>query len=464
MAAIILMPLTRKSSPGAACHLSRCLTALLLSVLAAATNGQDNRSHGSHGSNGSRHDWHQWRGPLANGHAPDANPPLRWGPETNIRWKTRIPGRGSATPIVWEDRIWVATAQATERVPDSPTQPDPRAKTKPPRQMYQFLVMCLDRKSGKELWRRIACEAAPHEGRHPTNTFASASPMTDGQRLYVSFGSRGIYCFSLDGKLIWQRDLGDMNTRYGWGEGASLTAHESRVVVNWDHEDQSSIHVLDAATGKTIWEQERDEPTSWATPLITEHGGKTQVVVSGTQRVRSYDLADGDVLWACGGQTINAIPSPIRWRDWVICMSGYRGALAAAIPLASRGDVTDSTLPWRHTRGTPYVPSPLLYGDLVYFTRSNTAVLTCLNAATGEELYQERIPQLNRLYASPVGASGRVYFTGRDGTTAVVRDGKTFSVLAVNSIGEPVDASPVLVGRQLLLRGEQHLFCIEEMP
>ena len=408
--------------------------------------------------------WHAWRGLRADGVAPAGDPPLRWGEGVNIQWKVAIPGEGSATPIVWEDRLFVVSAVETDRKSDNPPAADERAKTNPPEHIYQFVVWCLDRATGRVRWRHVACEEVPHEGRHSTNTYASASPTTDGRRLYVSFGSRGIYCYDLEGKPLWKRDLGDMRTRYGWGEATSPVVHGGRVIVNWDHEDQSFIEVLDAATGKTAWKADRDEPTSWATPLVVDQGGRTQVIVNGTNRVRSYRLADGEIVWQCGGQTVNAIPSPVLADGLVYCMSGYRGSLAVAIPLDAQGDLTGTDkITWRHDTGTPYVPSPIVVGGQVYFTRSNTAVLSCLDAKTGAAIFKtQRLPGLGSVYASPVAAGERIYFTDRDGVTVVIRHGKKLDVLATNRLDEPTDASPAIAGRQMFLRTARHVYCIEE--
>lgn len=410
------------------------------------------------------HNWHQWRGPDANGVAVDANPPVRWDPSTNIQWKTAIDGEGSATPIIWGDELFLLTAIETDRVAEKPSVPDERAKTRPPGKYVKYVVLCLDRATGNEKWRRVACEDVPHEGRHRTNTFASASPTTDGNRLYVSFGSRGIYGYDLAGNLQWQRDLGQMRTRYGWGEATSPVVYGNSLIVNWDHEDQSFIAVLDTATGETKWTRDRDEPTSWATPLVVEHHGRTQLIVNGTTRVRSYDLSTGDVIWQCGGQTVNAIPSPLAADGFVYCMSGYRGAAAFAISLGVTGDITDTNQPrWVYRRATPYVPSPLLYGSQIYFTAQNTSVLSCLDVESGEAIFDtQRLPGLGNVYASPVAAAGRIYFTDRDGTTVVLKHGAQLEVIATNKLDAPTDASPAIVGKQLFLRSAQHLFCIEE--
>jgi outer membrane protein assembly factor BamB len=407
--------------------------------------------------------WPQWRGPQANGVAKNSNPPIHWSPTKNIKWKIPIPGQGSATPIVWKEQIFVVTAIETDRVAATPPQADERAKTQPPAAYYQFVVLCVDRRSGKQIWRQVACEEVPHEGKHHTNSYASASPTTDGRRLYVSFGSRGIYCYDLQGQLLWTRDLGDMRTRYGWGEATSPVVHGDCLVINWDHEDQSFIEVLDAATGETNWKADRDEPTSWATPLIVETTDRTQVIANGTNRVRSYDLATSEVIWECGGQSVNAIPSPILAGETVYCMSGYRSSAALAIPLTATGDITDTDqVLWHHRQGTPYVPSPIIYDDHIYFTGSNTGILSCLDIHSGKPIFErQRLPELKSVYASPVAADGRIYFTDRDGTTVVIRHSRELEVVAINKLAEPIDASPAIVGNQLFLRAANHLYCIE---
>ena len=409
-------------------------------------------------------DWPQWRGPLASGVAPDANPPLEWSETKNVRWKVALPGEGSGTPIVLGDRIYLTAAIETDRLASNPAQPDETAKTTPPKNLYQFVVLCLDRQTGRTLWQRVARENVPREGRHQTNTYASASPLTDGQRLYVSFGSQGLYCYDLDGNLQWERDLGEMRTRFGWGEGASPAVHGDVLIVNWDQEENSFIVALDARTGAERWRKERDEPTSWGTPLIVEYGGRTQAIINATNRVRSYDLATGEVLWECGGQTVNAIPSPVTDGKVVYVMSGYRGSKVVAVPLDAKGDVTDTErVLWQRDRGTPYVPSPVLVNDRLYFTAVNTSALTCLNAQTGDVVYgPERLPEVDNVYASPVSAAGRIYFTSREGVTTVIAVGDQFKVLATNRLDDGFDASPAMAGTQLFLRGHKWLYCLGE--
>ena len=412
------------------------------------------------------HNWPAWRGPASNGTAPHADPPVTWSRADNLKWKLDLPGESSATPIVWADKVFVVTAVETERtvdrLPPPKMEPPGGYRTERPKHYYRFLVYCVDRETGRIRWRRVATEQVPHEGHNSNHGYASGSPTTDGRHLYVSFGSRGIFCYDLDGNLIWKRDLGDTVTRFGWGEGASPTLYGNSLAVNWDHEGSSALFVLDASTGQTKWKVDRDEETSWATPLVIEHRGVKQLVVNATRRVISYDLDSGKILWECGGQTEVLVASPVVFRDVVICMSGYRGLAVYAIPLDSTGDLTGTDrIAWHYDRGAPYVPSPLLYGELLHFTRGNQPILFRLKATTGEALLAGvRLPSLREIYASPVGAAGRVYIVGRDGTTLVVKNQAALDVLAVNRLDDPIDASPAAVGKDLFLRSKRRLYCI----
>lgn len=413
------------------------------------------------------HNWHQWRGPAANGVAPHGNPPIEWNETRNLKWKAEIPGAGKSTPIVWEDRVFLITAINTGMVAEGVAKPEDQPQRpfgiKFPNTRYRFVVMCLDRATGAVQWERTAVEELPHEGHHGDNTFATASPTTDGRFVYVSFGSRGLYCYDLDGELKWKRKLNNVETRLSFGEACSPVVHGDYVVMNRDNDSDSRILVLDALTGDVRWEAKRDEKSAWATPLIVEHQGRTQVITNASQRVRSYDLKTGEVLWECGGQVGNVTPSPVLLGDHVICMSGYRGSSAMSLPLTAQGDITDTDqIAWRHGRDTPYVPSPLLYGELLYFNKLNNGILTIMDAPTGKPLLESvRMPGISNIYASPVGAADRVYFVGRDGSTLVMKHGKTLDVLANNKLDDAFDASPAIVGRQLLLRGQKHVYCFE---
>jgi outer membrane protein assembly factor BamB len=413
--------------------------------------------------------WPSWRGPTADGIASaDARPPLNWDTEKNIKWKAPLTGRGSATSIVWGDQVFIVTASNTGRdaKPEELPHRDPKleVRTTAPKQFYKFEVISFDRTTGKEKWRQTAAEAVPHEGHHQTHSYAAGSPATDGKRLYVSFGSFGVYAYDLDGKLLWKRDLGRLTTRLGWGEAVTPVVHGGLLFLNWDQEQDSKLIALNAANGETKWETPRNERTTWNTPCVVEHNGVTQVIVNGTNRIRSYNAADGKLIWECGGMTVNPIPSVLVADGYAYALSGYNGAGAVAIPLDSKGDVTDSkTLRWRYGKGTPYVPSAVLHDGRLYFTSKNTNVLTILDAKTGQpKLADERLPGVIDFYASPVVADGRIYLVGRTGTTLVLKAGDKAEVLATNKLNDPIDASPVVCGKQIFLRGERYLYCIEE--
>jgi outer membrane protein assembly factor BamB len=379
------------------------------------------------------------------GAAVRGNPPVEWSESKNVKWKVEIPGLGSGTPVVWGDRIYVQTAVPGEGG------------------KQRFTVLAASRADGKILWQRVVREEAPHEGHHATSTFASASALTDGQQVYAFFGSRGLYALDLNGNVKWEKDLGDMRVKLGFGEAASPVLHGDRLVVNWDHEGESFIVALDKRTGKELWRVPREEKTSWATPLIVPVGGRTQVITSATSLVRSYDLATGELVWQLSGMTANAIPTPVHADGIVYLMSGFRGNALMAVRLSeAKGDITNTpAVLWRYDRDTPYVPSPLLYGDQLYFLKSNSGVLSAFEAKTGKKLYgEQRLEGVPNVYASPLGVANRIYVAGRDGGVAVVQHGPEFKVLAVNTLPDGFDASPVAVGDELYLRGRKNLYRI----
>ncbi|MDA1231703.1 MAG: PQQ-like beta-propeller repeat protein [Planctomycetota bacterium] len=410
--------------------------------------------------------WHQWRGPNANGSAADsATPPLQWDVATNIEWARELPGEGSATPVVWGNQVFAVSAERTDRKAETPTVSHESAKTILPDVFYRFIVTSIDRSTGDVQWQKVATEQVPHEGHHDSHTYAAGSPSTDGERLYASFGSRGIYCYTLSGELVWQKDLGDMRTRFAWGEAVTPALAANALIVNWDQEEGSFVVALDKVTGNELWRKDRPgEKTSWNTPFVTEFNGRTLAILNGSGKARAYDVANGDVVWECGGQTTNAIPSAIRFGNDIICMSGYRGAAAFCIPLDSKGDVTGTdTIRWAHPEGTPYVPSPTLAGDRILFTGGNSDILSCLDAATGESLIdRRRIPRVGGLYASPLAANGYLYFVGREGTTAVLKDNATLELVGTNHLEGLFDASPIAVGNQLFLRSWNKVYCIAQ--
>jgi outer membrane protein assembly factor BamB len=478
--------------------------------------------------------WHQWRGPLATGVAPKGSPPAEWSADKNIKWKVPIPGRGSASPIVWGDRIFILTAVETDRTAPAAEQASSRragrirvaafeqnnarqapadfalAQANPsgtdsdrdrsgnrrpdgdrrggdrrgdgrrgggrrggfggrfniaaPTKFYQFNVLCIDRHTGKTLWQRTACEVVPHEGHHDTGSFASASPFTDGKFLYASFGSRGIYCYDLDGNPQWDTDLGDFRMRFSFGEGSSPAVLGDTLVQICDQEQDSFIAALDARTGKEKWRKPRDEVSTWGTPLIIEAAGRTQVITSGANRVRSYDLRDGELIWECGGLGSNPIACPIAVDGLAIAMTGHDDPAGIAVHLDAKGDVTDTDkVAWKIEDSTSYVASPLMYDGTIYFPKSRNAILSSVNAKTGEYIIsQERLPDIRSIYASPVAAADRIYISSREGVTLVIKPAEQLEIIATNNLDETIDASPAIVGNDLIIRTENNLYCIGE--
>lgn len=408
--------------------------------------------------------WPQWRGPLSTGVAPHADPPVKWSETENTRWKTPLPGVGHSTPIIWGDRIFVTTAvpfgeKLTPRPETAPGAHDNVLVS----QRHQYVVLCIRRKDGTILWQKAVHSNLPHEGGHYTGSLASASPVTDGERVIAYFGSHGLYCLNFKGDVIWQKDLGDMHSKHAHGEGASPVLHGDIVVVNWDHEEQSFVAAFNKRTGNELWRVERDEVTSWATPIVYEHDGHAQLIVSGTGRVRGYGLLTGQVLWECGGLSHNVVASPVAADGIVIAASSYDTRAMFAIQLdGARGDLTDSeNVLWKRRERTPYVPSPLLYGDSVYFLRHYQGILSRVTVKTGEEpLGPFRLGGILNVYASPVAAAGRVYVTDREGSTMVISHDDNPRLLSLNRLDDRFSASAAMVGGELFLRGEKHLYSI----
>ena len=411
--------------------------------------------------------WPQWRGPQANGVAPHADPPITWSESDNVRWKISLPGKGHSTPIVWGDRVFFTAAvpvgDAQKPVYDNAPGTHDNV---PVTHRHQFAVVAVSRRDGRILWKKTLREEFPHEGGHETGSLASNSPVTDGEYLYAFFGSRGLYCLDLDGEVKWQKDLGRMNTLHAHGEGSSPVLHGDTLIVCWDHEADSSLHAFDKRTGRERWKTARDEKTSWSTPLLVENEGKPQIIVSATRRVRGYDPATGAQIWECAGLTDNVVSSPVYGHGMIFAGNSYYQQSMLAIRLAgAKGDITSTDrVAWKLNRSTPYVSSPLLYDDTLYFLRHNQNVLSRLEPLTGkargEPLRLDGIRDF--IFASPVGAAGRIYVTGRDGATVVLRHDRQNATLAVNRLDDVFSASAALVDRELYLRGERFLYCLEE--
>lgn len=410
--------------------------------------------------------WSQWRGPRGNGDAITADPPLTWSEEKNVRWKTELPGRGSSSPVVRGNLVILTTAISTgaEVEPTAGRRPGEHDNTLNVRNS-KFVVLAMNRQDGATLWKTTVREQVPHEARHLTGSFASASPIIDDKHVYAFFGSHGLYCIDLKGDIIWKKDLGDMHTKHGHGEGSSPVLFGNTLVVNWDHEGPSFVVAFDKRTGKELWKVDRDEPTSWSTPHVVVHEGKPQVVIAAANRIRSYDLADGKLLWECGGLSHNVVSNPVSEDGILIAGSSYEKQAILGIRLAgATGDITATKqVAWMRRRDTPYVPSLLLHQGLVYYLRHYQGVLTCLDIKTGKEIYaRARFPGIRNVYSSPVAAKGRIYITSMEGMTVVFSAGPNPEVLAQNQLDDSFSASAALVGKELFLRGENSLYCIAE--
>jgi outer membrane protein assembly factor BamB len=403
--------------------------------------------------------WPQWRGPEGTGVSRLAKPPLEWSETSNVRWKKEIPGRGAGTPVIWGNLVFLSTA-----VPIGVSEGEAHRSRGSSPGPHKYMVMALDRKDGRSVWERVVREEAPHEGTHQDwGTWASPSIVTDGMHVIASFESRGIYAFDMKGTPIWQKDFGDKKMRNQFGEGSSPALHRDTLVIVWDHQGESFIAALDKRTGEERWRTPRDEIDSWATPLVVEANGRAQVVTSGMKQVRSYDLETGKLLWYGAGTTMNPIPSPVAADGFVILTAGFRGNDLKAVRLAdAKDDITNTpALVWTLNRDTPYVPSPLLYDGILYLLKSNNGILSTFDAKTGKAHYQAtRLDDAPNVFASPVGAAGRVYIVGQEGTTVVLKQGPTFEVLARNKLDDGFNASPALVDSEIYLRGFKALYCI----
>lgn len=436
--------------------------------------------------------WPSWRGPLLNGVSPVGDPPIEWSETKNVKWKVKVPGSGTSTPIIWENQIFLHSAIPTGKKIEAPAKPQtggpaagavaqapeggaerPRGRggrgggmrSQQPTEVMRFAVISLDRATGSILWQKNLREELPHEGHHGDHGFASYSPVTDGQHLISYWGSRGLHCLDLKGNIKWQKDLGKMQTKNSFGEGSSPALYENTVIALFDHEGADFVAAFDKNSGKELWREARDEDTTWSTPLVVRVNGKPQVVVSATRKIRSYDLATGKQVWECAGMTANAIPTPVTTDGVLYATSGFRGSALLAIKLAgAMGDITDSeSILWKHNKSTPYVPSPLLYGDNLYFFAGNNAMLSCFDIKTGKPLIDsERIEDLQGVYASPVGAKDRVYLVGRNGAAKVIKNSGKLEVLGTNKLDDRIDSSPAIVGKELFLRGHEYLYCLAE--
>jgi outer membrane protein assembly factor BamB len=289
--------------------------------------------------------------------------------------------------------------------------------------------------------------------------------VTDGEHVFAFFGSHGLYCLGMNGEVKWEKQFGAMQTKHGHGESASPALHGEMLFINWDQDGPCFLAAFDKRTGKQRWKVDRNEETSWSSPIIVENDGQAMLIVAGTNRIRAYEPATGQVIWECGGLSSNIVATPVAAEGMLFAGSSYEKQALLAIRLdRAKGDITGTDrIAWTRSRGTPYVPSPLLYGDSLYFLSHYQGILTRVEAATGvDKPGAFRLGSMGNIYASPVAGGGRLYVTDLEGKTVVVSHGDRPKILALNSLDDEFAASAAIVGRDLFLRGKRHLYCIAE--
>jgi outer membrane protein assembly factor BamB len=422
--------------------------------------------------------WPQFRGPDATGIADGQHPPITWDVKTgtNVRWKTPIPGLGHSCPVIWGDRVFLTTALSGD--------PDPKVRTgnygdvesvnDTTRHIWQ--VLCLDRDTGKILWVRTAFEGVPKIKRHLKGSQANCTPATDGKRLVACFGPEGLYCYDLDGQLLWKRDLSTIDSsfaierEYEWGFGSSPVIHDGLVLLQFDLSRDSFLAAYSLEDGSQVWSTPRDEIPSWSTPTVWRNAQRTEIVTNAAQYARGYDPATGKELWRLAKKSEITVPTPVPAGDLVFVVSGNRPIQPIfVIKPGASGDISlpdgqssSAHIAWSKLRGGPYMPTPIVYGPHLYVC-SNAGVVTCYEAVTGQEVYRERIGG-ESYTASPVAADGRLYFVSEQGEVRVVKAGAEFELLAVNAMGDVCMAVPAISGGMLFVRSQHFLFALGRIP
>lgn len=419
--------------------------------------------------------WPQFRGPHSSGVADDPDLPDTWSTTRNVVWKTEIPGSGWSSPVVWGDRIFLTSVISTVS-PEAPKKGLYFGGNREaiPADEHRWMVYAVDWKTGKIVWEREVHRGVPASSRHLKNTYASETPVTDGERVYAYFGNLGLFVFDMEGKPVWSQPWGPFRTRYGWGTASSPVLYKDRIYVVNDNDDKSFLAVLDKRTGKQIWRVERDEASNWSTPYIWENDRRTEIITSGTRKVRAYDL-DGKVLWELGGMSSIVIPTPFSQLGLLFLASGYVGDQVRpvyAVKAGARGDISlkegetsNEFIAWYQRQAGPYNPSPLVYGDY-YYTLLDRGIFTCHDARMGREIYgKQRIdPEASAFTASPWASNGKIFALSEDGDTFVIQPGAEFKVLGKNPLDEMCMATPAVARGSLIIRTATKLYRIGRTP
>jgi outer membrane protein assembly factor BamB len=424
--------------------------------------------------------WPQFRGPAAGGVVEGRATPVRWDAEksVNIRWKVPIPGLAHSSPVVWGNKVFVTTAVSVN--PKEETRFGLYGDVAPVKEesRHTWKVYSLDKRTGKILWERTAYEGVPKVKRHPKATHASSTPAVDGKHVVALFGSEGLYCYDLEGKLLWKLDPGVLDAGwfydpdYQWEHASSPVIYKNLVILQADIQKNSFIAAYDIKTGKQVWKTPREEIPSWATPTVYEGKARAELITNGTKAIRGYDLASGKELWRLTPNSEITTPTPFVAHDLIYVTSGYAPIQPIyAIRPGAAGDITlkegeeaNQFIAWSKKRGGPYMPTPIVYGDLLYVC-SNQGVMTAYNAKTGERVYQQRLADRGGAFtASMVASDGKLYLSSEDGEVFVVKAGPKHELLSVNPMGEVIMATPAISDGVLFVRGVKHLFAVAENP
>lgn len=420
--------------------------------------------------------WPSFRGDHASGVAARQSLPARWDGEkgTSIKWKTRIPGLGHSSPIVWGDSVFVTTAVSSRSTATFRRGLFGEGDASDDRSPHQWTVYSLNKKTGRILWERVAYEGVPVEKRHVKSTYASSTPATDGRYVIAFFGSQGLYAYDMQGNLAWKKDLGHLDTGaydipdYEWGTASSPIIYKDLVIIQADQQRGSFLMAVDIKTGRTVWKTERDELPSWSTPTVYSGKARAELITNSPNFIRGYDPDTGRELWRLGGSSKITAPTPISGEDLIVVASGRSPeAPIFAIRPGAQGDITlregqtsSASIAWARQRAGSYMPTPLIYQGYLYVLR-NEGILTCYQLKTGELMYAARIPhQGSGFSGSPTAADGRIYLPSEDGDIVSIKAGPQFEVLGVNPMGQPLMATPAISDGMMFVRGERDLFAV----
>lgn len=424
--------------------------------------------------------WPSFRGPYASGVVEGKTMPVKWDVEksTGVLWKIPIPGLAHSSPVVWGNKIFITTAISSNPKPETrfglygdvaPVKDNPK---------HTWKVYCLDKLTGKILWERTAYEGIPKIKRHPKATHASSTPATDGKHFVTLFGSEGLYCYDMNGKLLWKQDPGVLDAGwfydpdYQWEHASSPIIYKNLAIIQADIQKNSFIAAYDLKTGKLVWKTMREEIPSWGTPTIYEGKTRAELITNGTKAVRGYDPMTGKELWRLAPNSEITTPTPFVALDLIFVTSGYAPMQPIyAIKPGANGDISlkddkesNEFIAWSKKRGGPYMPTPIVYGEMLYVC-SNQGVMTAYNARTGERVYQQRLADRGGAFtASPVASDGKIYLSSEDGEVFVVKAGAKHELLAVNPVGEVLMATPAISDGMLIVRGINHLYAIADKP